>query len=574
MEPVWLAHYDADVPPAVTFPDAPLQAFLDESARRFPDHIATVFFGARMTYREIADEAARLAHALQDLGLQPGDRVALVLPNCPQFVISYFGVLKAGGVVVPTNPTYKPREFQYQLADAGARIVITLNLFAAAIREIQAETAVTDLIVTRIQDYLPTPLSYLYPIKERREGTAVPPVRGRGIHDFSALIRRTSPAYTPVPCAPDDLALLQYTGGTTGISKGAMLTHRNLVANTCQVRAWLCDARDDGSEVALGVTPFFHVYGMTVTMNLAVALGAQIILLPRFQTKEVLHAIQRYRVTTFSGVPTMYIAINSFPAIHKYDLSSVRACISGAAALPVEVAQAFERLTGGRLREGYGLTEASPVTHCNPLFGTPKVGSIGLPFPSLEARVVDLADGHELGPGEVGELVLRGPQVMAGYWNRPDETATVLRDGWLFTGDMGRVDEDGYFYIVDRKKDLIIAAGFNIYPREVEEVLYEHPAVHEAVVAGVPDAYRGETVKAYIVLKPGAQATADEIIGFCRERMASFKTPRQVEFRDSLPKSLIGKHLRRVLLEEERARLAAGTAEGQPGNGSVRIRGA
>lgn len=557
MEPIWLAHYDQGVPARLTYPDGPLQDLLETAARTHPDNIATIFFGARMTYREIEDESNRLAHALQKLGIGKGDRVALVLPNCPQFVVSYYAALKAGAVVVPTNPTYKPREFQHQFADAGVRLVITLNLFVPAIQEIQPETAIKDIIVARIQDYLPTMLSYLYPIKEKREGTAVHVEPGPGIHDFCTLIRTTSPDYTPMPVAQTDLAVLQYTGGTTGTSKGAMLTHRNLVANALQVRFWLPDVRQDGREVFMAVTPFFHVYGMTVVMNFAILVGAAMVLLPRFNTKEVLHNIQRYKATTFGGVPTMYIAINNFPEIKKYKLSSVKACISGAASLPLEVAQQFEELTGGRLREGYGLTEASPVTHCNPIYGQPKAGSIGVPFPDVEAKIVDLEDAHDLPLGEIGELAIRGPQVMAGYWNRPEESANVLRDGWLLTGDTGRMDEDGFFYIVDRKKDIIIAAGFNIYPREVEEVLYEHPAVKEAVVAGVPDSYRGETVKAYIVLKEGATATADEIIAFCRERLAGFKAPRMVEFRESLPKSLIGKHLRRVLIEEERAKQAA-----------------
>ncbi len=557
MEPIWQTHYDLGVPTTVSIPDGPLQQLLEAAAQTYPENIATIFFGARMTYREIDDEANRLAHALQDGGLQPGDRVAIVLPNCPQFVIGYYAVLKAGGVVVPTNPTYTPREFQQQFADAGVRTVITLNRFVPAIRQIQPETAITALIVTRVEDYLPTLLSYLYPIKERREGTAVPVAPGPGTYDFCTLIRTSSPAYTPAGRAPADLALLQYTGGTTGTAKAAMLTHRNLVANTVQVRSWLPDADLTGREVFLAVTPFFHVYGMTVVMNFALATAAPLVLLPRFVLHDVLHAIPRYKPTTFGGVPTMYIAINNAPDVQKYNLSSIRACISGADALPVEVAQQFEQLTGGRLREGYGLTEASPVTHCNPIFGRPKPGSIGLPFPSVEAKIVDLEDGHELPRGAIGEIAVRGPQVMAGYWHRPDETALVLRDGWLYTGDVGHVDEDGYFYVVDRKKDIIIAAGFNIYPREVEEVLYAHPQVREAVVAGVPDAYRGETVKAYVVLKEGQQVTVEDLMAFCRQHLAGFKTPRQVEFRESLPKSLIGKHLRRVLVEEERAKLAA-----------------
>jgi len=560
MEPIWLAQYDAGVPAHLTYPAGPVQRFLETAAAQSPDNIATLFFGARMTYREVNDEASRLAHALQVHGLQPQDRVAIVLPNCPQFIIAYYAVLKAGGIVVPTNPTYTPREFQYQFADSGARMAIALDLFVPAIQEIQAETAITTLIVAYIQDYLPTMLSYLYPIKAKREGTAVRIPRAAGVYDFGALIRQTDPQYRPVAVAESDLAVLQYTGGTTGRSKGAMLTHRNLIANTWQTRCWLPDARTDGSEMFLAVTPFFHVYGMSSVMNFAVAVAGTLLMLPRFNTKEVLRAIARYKATTFGGVPTMYIAINNFPDVKKYDLSSIRACISGAAPLPHEVSQTFEQLTGGRLREGYGLTEASPVTHCNPIYGPSRPGSIGVPFPDVDVQLLDLADGHALPAGEVGELAVRGPQVMAGYWNRPDETAAVLRDGWLLTGDMARMDADGYFYIVDRKKDLIIAGGFNIYPREVEEVLYEHPQVLEAVVAGVPDAYRGETVKAYIVLKEGGQATAEEIIAFCRQRLAGYKAPRQVEFRTSLPKSLIGKHLRRVLVEEERARLAAAAA--------------
>ncbi len=556
MEPIWRTQYDPGVPGSVSYPDAPLPWLLETAARDYPDHIATVFLGARLTYREVNDEANRLAHALQELGLQRGERVALVLPNCPQFLISYYAVLKAGGVVVPTNPTYTPREFAYQLADAGARIVILLNLFVPAVQDIRAEAGIEHLIVTGVQDYLPTLLSYLYPLKERREGTAVHLAAGPGIHDFCELIIRHSPAYTAVPAGPHDLAVLQYTGGTTGRAKGAMLTHRNLMANTLQTCAWLPDARK-GHEVCLAVTPFFHVYGMSSVMNFALALAGTLILLPRFNTKDVLQAIERYRVTTFGGVPTMYIAINNSPETPKYDLSSIRACISGAAPLPQEVAHEFERLTGGRLREGYGLTEAAPVTHCNPIGGSLRPGSIGVPFPDVEARIISLDDGRDLPQGEVGELVVRGPQVMAGYWHAPDATLAVLRDGWLLTGDMAYMDADGFFYIVDRKKDMIIAGGFNIYPREVEEVLYEHPAVLEAVVAGVPDPYRGETVKAFIVLKEGASATADEIIAFSRTRLAGYKAPRAVEFRAGLPKSLIGKHLRRVLVEEERAKQAA-----------------
>ena len=554
MEHPWLKFYDTKVPATIAYPDVPLHRLLEDSARLHLRNTATLFYGARMTYARLNGQANRFASALADLGVRKGDRVAIILPNCPQFVVAYYGILKAGGVVVPTNPLYKARELAHQLADAGVQTVVTLNLFVPTLQEIQHEVGLKNIVVTFIREYLPPVLGMLYPIRERQENTAVHVAPRPGIHFWRDLIRAPKEALPAVTVTPDDLALLQYTGGTTGTAKGAMLTHRNLVANTLQCAHWLWDARMDGSETALCVTPFFHVYGMTVGMSLAIYLGATLLLLPRFQTLDVLKAIQKHRPTQFPGVPTMYIAINNHPQVQKYNLRSIRACISGAAPLPVDVAEKFEALTGGHLVEGYGLTEAAPVTHCNPLFGRRKVGSIGLPYPDVEARVVDPTTHEPLPVGEVGELAVRGPQVMRGYWNRPEETAQVLADGWLFTGDIARMDEDGYFYIVDRKKDIIIAGGFNIYPREVEEVLYEHPKVQEAVVVGIPDPYRGETVKAYIVLKPGTRATAEEIMAFCRVRLARFKAPHAVEFRDSLPKSLVGKHLRRVLREEEAAR--------------------
>lgn len=562
MDRPWYKHYDAKVPHTVSYPAVPLHRLLEDTARTLPQQTATVFFGARLSYAQLNAQANRLATALRNLGLEKGDRVALLLPNCPQFVIAYYAVLKAGGVVVPTNPTYKPREIEYQLKDAGARIVITLNMFVPGILEVRESIGLKHIIVTEIKEYLPPVLSLLYPIKERREKTAVHVAPAPGILFWPELMRATTMPLPPVTVSPDDLALLQYTGGTTGVSKGAMLTHRNLVANAIQCRHWLHDMKTDGSEISLGVIPFFHVYGMTTSMNLSIYVGATMVLLPRFQVKDVLKTIQKYRPTQFPGVPTMYIAISNDPEVSKYNLRSINACISGAAPLPVEVAQTFERITGGHLVEGYGLTEASPVTHCNPMHGERIIGSIGVPYPDVDAKVVDMDTHADLPQGEVGELAVRAPQVMRGYWNRPDDTAAVLSpDGWLFTGDIGRMDDEGYFYIVDRKKDLIIAGGFNIYPRDVEEVLYEHPKVQEAVVCGVPDPYRGETVKAFIVLKPGEMSTAEEIIAFCKERLANYKVPRQVEFREALPKSIIGKHIRRILREEEAARLAAGVAE-------------
>jgi long-chain acyl-CoA synthetase len=562
MDRPWYQHYDAQVPHTLTYPDVPMHHLLEETARRLPNQTATVFFGAKLAYAQLNAQADRLAVALRNLGLEKGDRVAIVLPNCPQFVIAYYAILKAGGVVVPTNPTYKAREIEYQLKDAGARMVITLNMFMPAIQEVRESIGLQHIIVTEIKEYLPPVLGLLYPIKERREKTAVHVAPAPGIVFWPELMRAPTLPLPPVAISPDDLALLQYTGGTTGVSKGAMLTHRNMVANTVQCRYWLYDMRTDGGEVSLAAIPFFHVYGMTTSMSLAVYVGATMVLLPRFQIKDVLKAIQKYRPTQFPGVPTMYIALSNAPDVGKYNLRSIKACISGAAPLPVEVAQRFEEITGGRVVEGYGLTEASPVTHCNPLYGERIVGSIGVPYPDVDAKVVDMDTHADLPQGEIGELAIRGPQVMRGYWNRAEESAAVLSpDGWLFTGDIARMDDAGYFYIVDRKKDLIIAGGFNVYPREVEEVLYEHPKVQEAVVCGVPDPYRGESVKAYIVLKPGEMSTAEEIIAFCKERLANYKVPRQVDFRETLPKSIIGKHIRRILREEEAARRAAAPAE-------------
>ncbi len=552
----WLKHYEPEVPTHLEYPEVALHDLLAASARHFPNRDATIFFGARLTYRSLHEQALRFANALRRLGVQKGDRVALMLPNCPQMVIAYYGALAAGAVVVATNPMYLERELQHQLSDAGAETIVLLTKFYPTLANVIDATPVRNVIVTNIKDYFPTPLRLLFTLaKEKKEGHRVA-IEGRpGVRRFLDLLHESPPTPPVVPVAAGDLALLQYTGGTTGVAKGAMLTHYNLVANTVQTRYWMSDLKD-GAETFLGVMPFFHVYGMTVAMNLAVMIAGTLILQPRFEVHEVLKAIHRLRPTIFPGVPTMYVAINNCPEVKRYDLRSIRACISGAAPLPVEVQARFEQLTGARLVEGYGLTEAAPVTHCNPIYGRRKAGSIGLPFPDVDAAIADLETGRVgLLPGEAGELVLRGPQVMAGYWGNPAETAQTLRNGWLYTGDIAKRDEDGYFYITDRKKDIIIAGGFNIYPREVEEVLYEHPKVKEAVVVGVPDAYRGETVKAFVVLKAGESATAEEIIGFCRERLAHFKTPKVVEFREALPKSLVGKILRRALREEERSEL-------------------
>ena len=544
----WYAHYDPGVPKEDPEPRI-LPEAVAETARRFPKKVALEFLGRRLTYAALWREVEAFAKGLQEAGLKPGDRVALMLPNSPQFVIAFYGTLLAGGVGVNTNPMYTPRELHHQLRDAGARFLVILDQLLPRYLEVKGEVPVEKVVRTGIQDYLPFPKNLLYPLLLRRKGEAPKALEGL---PWRAFLRPGTPR--PVPLDLDDLALLQYTGGTTGLAKGAMLTHRNLSANALQVRAWIPDFRE-GEEVVLGAIPFFHVYGMTVAMNLALLGGAKLVLLPRPEIKAIVEAIEKHQVTLFPGVPTLYVAFNNFPGIEKRNVKSIRICLSGAAPLPVEVAKRFEELTGARLIEGYGLSEASPVTHSNPVLGLIKKGSIGMPFPSVDAKVVD-EEGKELPPGEVGELAVKGPNVMKGYWNRPEETQKTLKDGWLFTGDLAKMDQDGYFYIVDRKKDMIIAGGYNIYPREVEEVLYQHEAVQEAAVVGVPDPYRGETVAAFLVLKPEYQGKVSEkdIERFCRQNLAAYKVPRIIQFRESLPKSSVGKILKRELQKEVAAK--------------------
>ncbi|MDP2937301.1 MAG: long-chain fatty acid--CoA ligase [Dehalococcoidia bacterium] len=547
----WLKHYEKGVPHSIPYPSIPLHRTLEDTATRFPDNPAMVFFERKISYRELNALADRFAAALQGLGVSKGDRVALMLPNCPQFVIAFYGTLKAGGVVVPTNPLYVEREVQHQLRDSGAKAVVTLSKFYPTVAMVRTRTNVQHLIVTNIKEYFPPVTRLLFTLLlEGKEGHRVPIEKTPGTHLFGDLMKGALGPPKSVEVGPQDVALFQYTGGTTGVPKGAVLTHQNLLANTIQTRRWFAQFVD-GQETMLGVLPFFHVYGLTVAMSMAVYGGATMVLLPRFELIEVIKTIKKHHPTLFPGVPTMYVAINNFPKVGDYDLRSIKACISGAAPLPVEVQRKFEELTGGRLVEGYGLTEAAPVTHANPIYGLRKEGSIGIPFPDVEARIMDVETGQkEMPVGEIGELAIRAPQVMREYWGHPEDSALALRNGWLYTGDIAREDEDGYFFIVDRKKDIILAGGFNIYPREIEEVLYEHPKVKEAVALGVPDAYRGETPKVYIVLKEGQTTTEEEIIAYCRGKLAKYKVPTLVEFRQDLPKTLVGKVLRRVLREE------------------------
>jgi len=555
----WLRHYPKEVAASCSYPNKSIPDLLLDSASKYGDRPAIHFLGKTLTYTKLLEDVRRMADALRRLGVVKGDRVAIMLPNCPQAVIAYYGALLTGAIVVQTNPIYVERELQHQLADSGASILITLDLLYPRVSRVRGEKpeegpvpALKNVIVTSIKDGLPFPKNILYPIKQRRDGFRPDIPYGKlGIHSYSRLMAEAKPDPTihSVIDPASDLAQLQYTGGTTGIAKGVMLTHRNLVANMVQSSAWCYRVRE-GKERFLAALPLFHVFGLTVLMNLSVYKAGELILLPRFDIVQVLKTIRSKKATIFPGAPTMYVALINHPQAAKLDLSSIEIAISGSSALPLEVQQRFETITGGRLIEGYGLTEASPVTHVNPVWERRKNGTIGLPLPDTDSKIVNPETGETAAIGEVGELAVQGPQVMKGYWNRPEETAKVLKDGWLYTGDLATMDDEGYFAIVDRIKDVIIAGGFNIYPREVEEVLYEHPGVREAAIIGIKDDYRGESVKAYIVPKDGVQLTEEELNRWCRERLASFKVPHVYEFRTDLPKSIIGKVLKRKLHEE------------------------
>jgi len=557
-EKPWLKFYEPHVPPHLDYPQTTLPAALEETAREHPDQPAMIFKDNVISYRQFDEAVNRLAAALQGLSVQKGDRVAIHLPNCPQFPISYYAVLRAGGIVVPCNPIYTAREIAHQLSDSGAEVIITLSATYPRIREIRDETPLRHVVVAHIKTYFPPLLRLLFTLfLERRLGHRVNIAGERDTCWFTDLLSQAPARPDPVDIGWDDTAVLMYTGGTTGVPKGAELTHGNILANAYQAKVWV-NAKE-GENRTLTTLPLFHSYGMTMCMNVSVISGGTMILIPDPRDIDgILKSIHKHRPAYYPGVPAMYIALNNHPDVGKYDLTSIRACCSGAAPLPVEVQERFQELTGARLVEGYGLSEASPVTHSNPAFGENRIGTIGIPWPDTEAKIVDVETGErELPPGEAGELCIRGPQVMKGYWNRPEETAQVLHPDpeggrpWLYTGDIAVMDEDGYFRIVDRKKDMILGAGgFNVYPREIEEVLYQHPKVREAAAVGVPVPGKGERVKVYIVLRERETATEGEIIAFCRERLAPYKVPKFVEFRQSLPKTLVGKVLRRALREE------------------------
>ena len=552
----WIAHYDEGVDQMIEVPDHPLPWVLEESARKSPDNVAISFMGQDISYRELNETVEAVAAGLAASGFKKGDRAVVYMPNTPQFIMIYFGVLKAGGILIATNPLYSERELQHQLIDCGAETVFVMSRYYPMLKNVQrgGKTNVKRVIVTHIKTYLPSIKRILYGLlREKKAGDRISLEAGdTWFKDFLDMGKQA--AKPDVTLAPDDVALLQYTGGTTGVAKGAVAIHQNLAANARQLQEWITDLQY-GKEVFIAGIPYFHSYGMVTAMILPISIAAKMVVIPDPRDlTTVMSSIEDHKATFFPGVPAMYVAINNHPdcLAGKYDLTSIRACLSGSAPLLVETKESFEEITGGKLVEGYGLTESHVVSHANPLLGDNRTGSIGLPIPNIECRIVDSVEGDkELPVGGIGELLLKGPNIMQGYWNMPDETANTLRDGWLYTGDIARMDEDGYFYIEDRKKDLIIAGGYNIYPREVEEVLMTHPAVVEVAVAGITDPKRGETVKAWVVKKEGDTTTAEEIITWSKSQLAKYKYPRMIEFRDELPKTSVGKVLKRELIKEE-----------------------
>ncbi len=557
-ERVWHRSYDDGVPASLKFEDLLAHQFLDRSAREYPDRPALIFLNSRMTYKHLKEEVDRFATALAALGVRHGSNVAIQLPNLPQTVIACYAVLSLGARVVMTNPLYVEREIETQWRDADCTVAIVTDfLFERRIRGIAQGLPVKHFVIASIPEYLRFPMNWLAPIKLRR---AKPPMiasipEGSTIHHMRRLIRATPPNPPHVPIDLDDVALLQYTGGTTGLSKGAMLTHRNMSVNVQQVRAWFVDAVP-GQEVMLGCLPFFHVFGMTVAMMFSVNAAAAVVLLPNPRDiRQMLASIVKHRATLFPGVPAIFNAIVNASGLDKLDLTSVRSCFSGSAPLPRDVLERFEQLTGSKIVEGYGLTETSPVTHANPLNGRRKIGSIGVPMPNTDVKLIAIDGTTPVPTGDAGELLIRGPQVMAGYWRQPEETKAVLSDdGWLRTGDLATMDEDGYTYIVGRTKDIINVGGYKVYPDEVDAVLMAHAGVHESATIGVPSEKHGERVKSFVVLRENQTVTADELIEHARANLAAYKVPREIEFLKDLPKSSVLKILRRELRERELAR--------------------
>jgi long-chain acyl-CoA synthetase len=546
----WLARYERGVPENIDYEQITLTAYLEKSARQYPERTAIICEGLKISYRRLNEMANRFAACLSALGAGKGDRVAILLPNVIPCVISYYAALKIGAIAVMCNPQHTDRELLFQFQDSAATVLITVDLLANRMIALRPQTELKQIIHTSFGDYLPLAPSLFFRLFAGRKGLTTRVQPAENVYRWKNVLSTYSANHHRPGISMDDVAMIQYTGGTTGVAKGVMLTHANLSFQTQQIDAWFPQFAGQ-DEIMLGALPFFHSFGLTCSMNNAIFAGWTNVLIPSPKPEKLLAAIRKYRPTFVPLVPTMYIALLNHPGIRKTSMTCIKGCFSGSAPLPLEVIRKFEGLTGAAISEGFGLTEAAPITHANPFNGVRKVGSVGLPFPDTECRIVDLENGtHDVPVGETGELLIRGPQVMKGYWNDPQETARALKDGWLFTGDIARMDESGYFYIVDRIKDMVISGGHNVYPREIDEVLYGHPKIKEACAIGLPHASRGEQIKVFVVPVEGESVTSGELIEYCQTRLADYKLPTEFEFRKDLPKSVVGKILRKVLREE------------------------
>ncbi len=547
----WLNFYEEGVKPNIDFEDILVPQFLERNAKQFSDNTALVFQGFTLSFRELNEKVARFVAVLKDFGIKKGDSVSILLPNVIPCVIAYYAILKVGGIVVMNNPLYTDVELEHQFNDSNSVLLITLDLLADRMVKLRKKTKIKKIIYTSIGEYLPFLKSLLFPLVAKKKKLAADVTPAPDLYKFKDILAKYSPDFTQENIDFEDIAMYQYTGGTTGVSKGVMLTHKNISYQVQQLRGWF-PSFDKGREIMLGALPFFHVFGMSVSMNFAIFMGWANVLVPKPQPDPLLDAIEKFKVTFAPLVPTMYIGILDHPDIKNKNLTSLKGCFSGSAPLPIDVINNFQKITGSIIVEGFGLTESTPVTHINPFNGKRKPGSIGLPIADTECKIVDLKDNNNIMPiEEPGELLMRGPQVMQGYLNKPEETKnTLTADGWLCTGDVAKVDKEGYFYIVDRIKDMILSGGYNVYPRDIDEVLFTHPKVLEACCIGIPHKKRGEAVKAFIVLKKGETATQEEIIEFCKERIAKYKLPVEVEFKQELPKSNVGKVLRKDLRKE------------------------
>ena len=544
---IWHKAYVSGIPKSIDFEDLTITEFLSRTAKRFPKRCALTFLGKRISYAELDRLADRFANALIKLGVKPGDRVGLLMPNIPQIVISYFGIWRAGAVAVPVNPLYTDREIEHQFNSSGTTSVVTLDLLAPRVLDMRSRTKVQTVISAHINDYLPFPTKQLYP--HVKKGMYFKYEKQQDYYQFLDLMRESSPQSPSNPPKLDELALIPYSGGTTGLAKGVSISHRNISSITQILQEWLFDVKEQ-PESELAIFPFFHMAGFTAVMNMCIINGWNAILVPRPEPQAVMDMLLKYKSSIVLAVPTIFVGILALPEFKKADLSFVTGFFSGAAPLPTETINVLKEATGATIVEGYGMTESTTLITVTPWRGILKPGSVGVPLPNTDLRIVDIETGEKDMPlGEEGEIIFRGPQLCQGYYNNPEETKSSFRDGWFYTGDIGKMDEDGYFYIVDRKKDMIIAGGYNIYPRDIEEVLYEHPKILEACVLGVPHEYRGETVKAFVVPRQGETITEEELDAYCRENLAPYKVPKLYEFKEDLPKSAIGKILKKELKE-------------------------